>query len=108
MADLMVHHRSLPELFHELAQRLQIVVDFQLLNFSLYDPERNAMDMHLWEGELAPEIRCDHSLQESASGWVWEHQQPLLFEDLVQESHPRGRAPDRGHQSRPGYPGGTR
>ena len=86
MADLMVHHRSLPELFHELAQRLQKVVDFQLLNFSLYNPERNAMDMHLWEGELAPEIRCDHSLQESASGWVWEHQEPLLFEDLAQES----------------------
>jgi hypothetical protein len=57
MADLMVHHRSLPELFHELAQRLQRVVDFQLLNFSLYDPQRKAMNVHQWEGQLAPEIR---------------------------------------------------
>src|SRR4029077_10954667 len=32
MADLMVHHRSLPELFHELAQRIQNAVEFQLLN----------------------------------------------------------------------------
>ncbi len=42
MADLMVHHRSLPELFPELAQRLQKVVDFKLLNFSLYNSQRNA------------------------------------------------------------------
>ncbi len=42
--------------------------------------------MHLWEGELAPEIGCAHSLKESASGWVWERQEPLLFEDLAQEN----------------------
>jgi formate hydrogenlyase transcriptional activator len=85
MADLMVHHRSLPELFHELAQRLPKVVDFQLLNFSLYDPQRNVMNLHLWEGEVSSGAVREESLTDSASGWVWEHQEPLLFTDLRQE-----------------------
>jgi CRP-like cAMP-binding protein len=39
LADLMVRHYSLPDLFHEAAQRLRGVADFHLLQFSLYDPE---------------------------------------------------------------------
>ncbi len=85
MADLMVHHRSLPELFHELAQRLPKVLDFQLLNFSLYDPRRNVMDLHLWEGEVSSGAVREESLTDSASGWVWEHQEPLLFTDVRRE-----------------------
>jgi hypothetical protein len=38
MADLMVRHRSLPELFRDLAQRIQKAVDLQFLNFSLHNP----------------------------------------------------------------------
>jgi hypothetical protein len=82
MADLMVHHRSLPEPFHELAQRIQKVVDFQLLNFSLHNPRHNRMDMHLWEGELVSDFPIHVPVAESASGWVWEQQKPLLFRDL--------------------------
>jgi hypothetical protein len=33
MADQMVRHRSLPELFHEMAGRLRKVADFQFLEF---------------------------------------------------------------------------
>ena len=51
VTDLMVRHYSLPELFHELAQRLQRVAEFQLLHFSLHDPNENVMRRHLWEGE---------------------------------------------------------
>ncbi len=36
---LMVRHYGLPELFDEMAQRLQKVADFQLLNFSLHDQQ---------------------------------------------------------------------
>ena len=39
VTDLMVRRYSLPELFHELAQRLQRVAEFQLLHFSLHDPQ---------------------------------------------------------------------
>jgi len=85
-ADLMVHHRGLPELFHELAHRIQKVVDFQLLNFSLHNSRRNHMDMHLWEGELESDFPTHVPVAESTRGWVWEHQEPLLFRDLNQET----------------------
>jgi hypothetical protein len=66
MADLMVHHRSLAELFHDLAQVIQKVVDFQLLNFSLHNPRHNQMDMHLWEGELVSDFPTQVPVAESA------------------------------------------
>jgi len=43
MADLMVRHHSLPELFQDIADRLRSVAVFQLLNFSLYDAREDAM-----------------------------------------------------------------
>jgi hypothetical protein len=47
LADLMVRHYSLSELFHEIALRLQRVAEFQLLHFSLFDPKENVMRRHL-------------------------------------------------------------
>jgi hypothetical protein len=40
MADLMVHHRSMPELLPELEKRLQQVASFEIASFSPYDPEK--------------------------------------------------------------------
>ena len=55
VADLMVHHHSLPELFVDLAKRLHKVTPFEFATFSLYDPNKNVMKLHIWEGrELAP------------------------------------------------------
>ena len=85
MADLMVRHASLPDLFHEIAVRLRKVADFQLLNFSLHDPEKNVMRLHIWEGEEVPLVPTEVAVSESVSGWVWEHQKPLLIDDLRQE-----------------------
>src|SRR5215472_9260061 len=86
MAGLMVRHENLPDLLHEMAQRLQKVADFQFLNFSLHNPERNVMELHYWEGELAPGTPIEVSVQDSASGWVWQGQVPLRFRDLHQET----------------------
>jgi formate hydrogenlyase transcriptional activator len=87
MADLMVQHLSLPELFREMARRLQKVADFQFLNFSLHDPHDNVMRLHcFWEGEHAPPLPEQVPVHDSASGWVWEHQTPLLFRDLRDET----------------------
>jgi formate hydrogenlyase transcriptional activator len=85
MADLMVHHRGLPELFRELARRLQEVVDVQLLGFSLHNDQRNVMELYLWEGEGAQLFPREIPVGESASGWVWEHQEPLLIRDLQED-----------------------
>ena len=40
MADLVVHHQSLPELFVAMAERLRQVVAAEAANFSLYDPTK--------------------------------------------------------------------
>jgi formate hydrogenlyase transcriptional activator len=82
MADLMVHHRSLPELFVDLAERLHKVTPFEFATFSLYDPAKNVMKLHIWEGrELAP-APSEASVGDSPAGWVWQHQEPLVLSDL--------------------------
>jgi formate hydrogenlyase transcriptional activator len=86
MADLVVHHHSLPELFVAMAERLRQVVAAESANFSLYDPARNVMRLHLWEGsELAP-APLEVPVDESPSGWAWQNQQPLVVPDLASES----------------------
>jgi len=54
MADLVVHHHSMPDLFVAMAERLRQVTAADAANFSLYDPIKNVMRLHLWErSELA-------------------------------------------------------
>ena len=60
MADLVVRHQSLPELFRDMAARLRQVADFQLLNFSLHGPKDNSMHLYWWEGPQTPAFP-DHS-----------------------------------------------
>ncbi|MGH9545885.1 MAG: sigma 54-interacting transcriptional regulator [Terriglobales bacterium] len=87
MADLVVHHRSLPELFVAMAQRLRQVTTADAAIFSLYDPIKNVMRLHSWEGkEIAP-VPLEVPVEESPSGWAWENQQPLVVPDL--EADPR-------------------
>jgi formate hydrogenlyase transcriptional activator len=85
MADLMVRHHSLPELFHDIAERLSSVADFQFLNFSLYDAQDNSMHLYRWEGEPATKLPDRVPVEESPSGRVRERQQELLFPDLRAE-----------------------
>jgi len=86
MADLMVHHRSLPELFHELAERLQEVAAFEFASFSLHDPAKNMMVLHLFEDSEFPPAPALVAVEDSPSGWVWQNQQPLAMSDLQIET----------------------
>jgi formate hydrogenlyase transcriptional activator len=86
MADLVVHHHSLPELFAAMAERLRQVIAAEAANFSLYDPIKNVMRLHLWEGrELAP-AALEVPIEESPSGWAWQNQQSLVVPDLAADS----------------------
>jgi formate hydrogenlyase transcriptional activator len=83
MADLVVHHHSLPELFAAMAERLRRVAAADAANFSLYDPAKNVMRLHFWEGtELVP-TSAEVPVEESPSGWAWQNQQPLVVPDLA-------------------------
>jgi formate hydrogenlyase transcriptional activator len=86
MADLVVHHRSVPELLPELAKRLHKVASFEIASFSLYDPQKKIMRMHFWEGgELFSDL-AELPVEESACGFVWEKQEAMVWPDLHQET----------------------
>jgi len=86
MADLVVHHHSLPELFAAMAERLRRAAAADAATFSLYDPAKNVMRLHFWEGtELVP-TPAEVAVEESPSGWAWQNQQPLVVPDLAADS----------------------
>ena len=86
MADLVVHHRGLPELLPEMAQRLRKVASFEVASFSLYDPDKNVMRMHFWDGSDRLSDLTELPVAESACGFVWEKQRPMICPDLQQET----------------------
>ncbi len=86
MADLMVHHGSLPELFEELSGRLREVTAFDFANFSLHDSKKNTMRLHIWAGAELQTLLSEMPVDDTASGWVWKNQQPLVLPDLNAES----------------------
>jgi formate hydrogenlyase transcriptional activator len=84
MADLVVHHRSVPELLPELALRLRNVASFEIASLCLHDPEKNVMRMHFWEGNDRLSDSAELPVEESACGFVWEKQLPVVLPDLHQ------------------------
>jgi len=83
VADLIVQHGTLPELIHQTARSLEQVAAFQYLCLSLYDPAKNCLRLHLWEGEGVPLVPLEVALEDTPSGVVWLTQEPLLLSDLI-------------------------
>ncbi|MGH9503378.1 MAG: sigma 54-interacting transcriptional regulator [Terriglobales bacterium] len=83
MADLVVHHHNLPELFVALAERLRQITAADAANFSLYDPVKNLMRLHIWEGSGLAPVPLEVPVEDSPSGWAWQNQQPLIVSDLA-------------------------
>jgi formate hydrogenlyase transcriptional activator len=86
MADLVVHHRSVPELLPELAQRLRSVASFEVASLCLHDPHKNVMRIHFWEGDQRLSDITELPVEESACGFVWEKQRPMVLDDLHTET----------------------
>jgi formate hydrogenlyase transcriptional activator len=88
VAEAIAQHRDLGELFHELAERLHRVVNFEYLNLILHDPARNVMRLHILESEMPRKTRLGTEFQvgQTPSGWVWETQQPFILDDLGKET----------------------
>ena len=88
VAEAISQPRDLGELFHELAERLHRVVNFEYLNLILHDPARNVMRLHILESEMPRNTRLGTEFQvgQTPSGWVWETQQPFILDDLEKET----------------------
>jgi formate hydrogenlyase transcriptional activator len=88
VAEAIAQHRDLGELFHELAERLHRVVEFEYLNLILHDPVRNVMRLHILETEMPRKYGpgSEFPVGETPSGWVWETQQPFILDDIEKET----------------------
>ena len=88
VSESIASHRDLAELFHDLAGRLPRVFKFSYILVILHDPERNVMRLHILEaprpGRIAPGVELP--IEDSAGGWVWQHQQPVVCTNVDHET----------------------
>src|SRR5271167_1116538 len=88
VAESIAQHRDLAALFHDLAERLHCVVDFDFLTLVLHDPDRNVMRLHILETRLPTPVKTgsESPVDGHPSGWVWQSQQPFVVTD-TEEDH---------------------
>jgi formate hydrogenlyase transcriptional activator len=81
-------HRNIPDLFRDLACRLQELFKFRDIGVMLHDETRNVMRLYVLEaceGLLRQPI-TEVPIDGSIAGWVWQNQQPVIVRDLEHES----------------------
>ncbi|HEY0728685.1 MAG TPA: GAF domain-containing protein, partial [Pyrinomonadaceae bacterium] len=87
LSKAIASHRDLSGLFHDLACRLQSLIDFSHLGVLLYDSNRNVMRLHLVEscapGKQQP--AAEVPMEGSIAGWVWTNQEAVVIRDLETE-----------------------
>src|ERR1700720_3554770 len=88
VAESIAQQRDLPALFHDLAERLHAVVDFDFLTLVLHDPVRHVMRLHVLETRIPGEkpTGTEAPVENNPSGWVWQTQQPFVVSDVEEES----------------------
>ncbi len=88
VSEAIAAHRDLNTLFHDLAGRLHLVVEFDFLALILHDAARNVMRLHILESSVPSNVETgtEFPLDESPGGWAWKTQQPLIVSDLEVET----------------------
>ncbi|HJQ34611.1 MAG TPA: sigma 54-interacting transcriptional regulator [Pyrinomonadaceae bacterium] len=92
VSEAVISHRSLSELFEELAGRLRSLVGFDYVNVLLHDDERDVMRLHLLVPGTQQAARqviqpgLEFPVEGSGAGWVWQTQQPLIVHDADEEA----------------------
>src|SRR5215475_589996 len=92
VSETIAQQRDLRALFHELAQRMHSVVDFDFLTLMLYDAENQSIRLHVLETRDGSETPPDsqYPLADHPSGRVLETQQPFVISDvLTDERYPK-------------------
>jgi formate hydrogenlyase transcriptional activator len=87
VAEAIASYRDLRELFHVLAERLHLVVEFDYLNLILHDAKRNVMRLHILETSRPTHVEpgLEIPIEWSAAGMVLETQEPLIIPDINKE-----------------------
>lgn len=86
VSEAIVAHRDLSALFHELAGRLHLVVQFDALSLVLHDAASNMMRLHVLEtSEPHPHsFVLDFPIEDDPAGWVWQTQQSLITSSVTE------------------------
>ncbi|HKW57000.1 MAG TPA: sigma 54-interacting transcriptional regulator [Candidatus Acidoferrum sp.] len=88
VAESIARHRDLAALFHDLAERLHSVVDFDFLTLVLHDPVRQVMRLHILETRHPTPVKTgvETPMEGHPSGWVWQTQQPFVVADTENDT----------------------
>jgi formate hydrogenlyase transcriptional activator len=89
VSKTILQHRDLAGLFRDLSTRLRSILRFDFLNLVLHNPATNTMRLHILENASGAPIEAPQqelAPEESPSGWVFLHQQPLVIPDVHLEA----------------------
>src|SRR5262249_47482019 len=87
VSEAIASHHNLSELVRDLAKRIPRVVQFDYINLTLHDPERNVMRLFLLHAPEGSRVREGFELPiDSPSGLAWSTQQPVMIEDIASET----------------------
>lgn len=88
VSEAIAQQRDLHALFHDLAERLHCVVEFDFLSLMLNDPERNVMRLHILEARIPTENKTGSEMPVDGhpSGWVLNSQQSFVIADVEEEN----------------------
>jgi formate hydrogenlyase transcriptional activator len=86
--ETLTRHDDLHRLFHELAQRLRKVVDFDFISVMLHDPDAGVMRLHILESDRPLSVSSGPALppDQSPGGWVWQSQEPIIIPEYDRET----------------------
>jgi formate hydrogenlyase transcriptional activator len=88
VSEAIAQQRELPALFHDLAERLHAVVDFDFLTLILHDATRNIMRLHILETGDRPHEKppcMELPVEGHPSGWVWQKQECFVVDDTHED-----------------------
>ncbi len=88
VSETIAQQHDLKALFHELAERLHSVLQFDFLGLVLHDPSKSTMRLHVLEtrGNMDPPTSDELSMEDSPAGWVWQNQQPFVSLDTSKDA----------------------
>jgi formate hydrogenlyase transcriptional activator len=88
VSEAIVAHRDVATLFHDLADRLHLVVRFDYLACVLHDATSNTMPLHVLETTEPIPVQAPgrFSIEEDPAGTVLQTQHPLIVSNVAEES----------------------
>jgi formate hydrogenlyase transcriptional activator len=89
VSKAILQHRDLEGLFRDLSTRLRSILHFDFLNLVLHDEGSNTMRLHILETATGVPVEAPNlelTPEESPSGWVFLHQEPLVIRDVQAET----------------------